>query len=861
MWVIGGVGDFYFNDVWYSDANTNFTNTFIASTYNLTVGSSGVSNSGSITVPVRSAYSQTGGTTKVSSSDGGSNTIGGAGTTTFYNLTIGNDTDGLTYTTNLGGNITVSNDLTIVYAGSSDTHTLDVVNGSNYGITVSGSWYNRSAFQRRAGTVTFNSTSTGKYIYDNGSPFYDLVFTTTGSAASWTYFDEGTPNDSPTHSTTVSATSTVTFVNARTGTVSVTSPATLNVDWYVGEHVVDATATSTNINTTDSDLGANWTAATNAAQWAGRTGHTSLVYNNQMWVIGGGSTAQRDVWSSSDGVSWTQKTSTAQWPARNSHTSVVYDNKMWVMGGYTGTASLNDVWYSIDGVNWTQATAGAQWPKRNNHTSHVYNSKMWVIAGDASGTMKNDVWWSSDGTSWTQATAGAQWPARYSPRSVVFNGKMWLIGGDPNFRNDVWYSTDGINWTQQTVNAQWAGRYRHTSVVYNNKMWVMGGASPLRTNDVWYSSDGTSWTQSTVNAAWSIRYGHTSVVYNNKIWIFGGDTDVGYARDVWYDSSGNLTLSENSGTPASTLWWHNGTDWETATTTVSTDTDSTGKTPSPNYAGAVRLREYSMTNSSACPGAGCTLYLYNLQIAGGTYGGTTYNAYNYYSDYGSKYLTSCYANGAACSNDTSNDDVIGSSWHRATIGSFNGTQDYSGLNEPPLAGSWYAGMGGGFEFAIDSSTVAFGNIDPGANPTNKSSILTVTSGEGYSITTWSTQAMTCSDTGSCGSYYISDWGGTNASPTNWATGAGFGYKTDDGALLSGTADRFTNDTFCGASGGNGCWAGFIHSGPGELVADRSAAQCPCTNATNTIYYRLAASSTQTAGPYQTVIVYVATVNY
>jgi len=341
----------------------------------------------------------------------------------------------------------------------------------------------------------------------------------------------------------------------------------------------------------------------------------------------------------------------------------------------------------------------------------------------------------------------------------------------------------------------------------------------------------------------------------------GGQYDSTYYNDVWYDSSGNITLSENTGTPAATLWWHNGTDWETATSTVYTDTDSTGKTPSPNYAGAVRLREYSMTDSGSCPGAGCTLYTYNLAINSVAQGATIYSAYNYYSDQGSKYLTSCYQNGAACSNG--DDDVIGASWHRSSISSFNGAQDYSGLNEPPLAGSWYAGMGRAFEFAIDFSTVEFGNIDPGANPTNKSSILTVTSAEGYTITAWSTQAMTCSSTGLCGSYYISDWGGLNTSPTKWDTsgdGTGFGYKTDDGALLTGTADRFTNDTFCGAAG-NGCWAGFIHSGPGELVADRSGAQCPCTAVTNTIYYRLAASSTQTAGPYQTVIVYVATVNY
>jgi hypothetical protein len=105
-----------------------------------------------------------------------------------------------------------------------------------------------------------------------------------------------------------------------------------------------------------------------------------------MWVIGGGGSPgyMNDVWSSIDGISWTQSTSAASWAARNLHTSVVYNNKMWVMGGdAVGGGWMNDVWSSIDGSSWT--TSAASWAGRYGLTSVVYDNKMWVMGGDASG--------------------------------------------------------------------------------------------------------------------------------------------------------------------------------------------------------------------------------------------------------------------------------------------------------------------------------------------------------------------------------------------------------------------------------------------------------------------------------------------
>jgi len=279
--------------------------------------------------------------------------------------------------------------------------------------------------------------------------------------------------------------------------------------------------------------GVTWTQAISAAAWDARYQHTSLVFNDgsgdKMWVIGGsnasascngsGSSRCRDVWHSTDGVSWMQVTDTAAWSSRNHHTSLVFDNKMWLMGGTDGV-NKNDVWFSTDGITWIEATSSAAWSPRWNHSSLVFDNKMWVIGGDDSNVgggcsstnnRCNDAWYSTDGINWTLAVDPAPWSTRNAFPLLVFDNKMWVIGGfdanvagcssTTNSCNDIWYSTDGITWILAVDPASWSGRKESTSLVFDNKMWVIGGSdhdvaggcSATRCNDVWSSVTGGWW--------------------------------------------------------------------------------------------------------------------------------------------------------------------------------------------------------------------------------------------------------------------------------------------------------------------------------------------------------------------------------
>jgi hypothetical protein len=289
-------------------------------------------------------------------------------------------------------------------------------------------------------------------------------------------------------------------------------------------------------------------------RWKRRCGHTSVVFDSRIWVIGGMVEDSlnyfhyvNDVWYSTDGVNWTCATNSAEWSPRAGHTSIVFDNKIWVLGGIDEQGTKGDVWFSLNGANWTCATESAPWSPKYGHTSVVFDNKMWVLGGcEAPFHEKNDVWFSSDGASWICATDSAEWPSTSYHTSVVFDNKIWIIGGTRSVNgwvDFIWYSLDGVNWTCVTDPARWSRRYGHASVVFDNKIWGLGGTEnmdwPINYfSDVWYSINGLSWNCATSLASWPARAFFTSVVFDNKIWVLGGKNLERCRNDVWFSSDG-----------------------------------------------------------------------------------------------------------------------------------------------------------------------------------------------------------------------------------------------------------------------------------------------------------------------------------
>ena len=256
------------------------------------------------------------------------------------------------------------------------------------------------------------------------------------------------------------------------------------------------------------------TSGNNKNWWAARYYHTSVVFDpdgkgERIWVMGGeGDDRYNDVWSSTDGSSWTESTPPSNaskktagagknwWGARRSHTSVVFQDKIWVIGGAdVDFDSLNDVWSSPDGSNWTQVDAAADWKARYYHTSVVFprdgaGKKIWVMGGrdDASNKL-NDVWSSDNGQTWGKGTGLTLNVTNAS--TVEYKGRLWSLG-DSEGRTKVFLSSadPATGWTAENTLPEAISQTQ--AVVFKNRIWLLGGDyGGTRTDKVWKMGPGT----------------------------------------------------------------------------------------------------------------------------------------------------------------------------------------------------------------------------------------------------------------------------------------------------------------------------------------------------------------------------------
>lgn len=198
--------------------------------------------------------------------------------------------------------------------------------------------------------------------------------------------------------------------------------------------------------------GSDWEQMTPAAGWSPRLGAGAVVFKNRMWILGGlenyysgtGKNLRNDVWSSPDGVRWHQQCAEAPWSPRAFHQAVVFEDKIWVLGGGNYVPEYrasSDVWSSEDGVHWTEVTAAAPWCARLWFSSLVYRNCLWVLGGWTKEPFQdlNDVWYSRDGRNWNQLPSGTIWTPRHEHAAYVLHGKMWVAGGLARpLSNEVW---------------------------------------------------------------------------------------------------------------------------------------------------------------------------------------------------------------------------------------------------------------------------------------------------------------------------------------------------------------------------------------------------------------------------------------
>ena len=240
-------------------------------------------------------------------------------------------------------------------------------------------------------------------------------------------------------------------------------------------------------------------------------------------------------------------TVTDHFSPRDGHTSLVLNNAIYVIGGLTRNASL--------GVS----------PLYDNEVRRSDDGDIYVIAGRISSTFYNDVWKSPDGVDWPRVAGAAsgRFPARRDHGSAVLGTDIYVVSGvrtaaAPGSSANVWRSdTGGTSWNKLSLsvrtgdNSGVLGRNSFGLEVLNDVLYLLGGEAPTDSGggEVWKSSDGAVWsheTKDTVNSAkFTPRQEHSSAVLNGALYVIGEkDTTSGSTavrNDIWRSADGGVT--------------------------------------------------------------------------------------------------------------------------------------------------------------------------------------------------------------------------------------------------------------------------------------------------------------------------------
>ena len=112
-----------------------------------------------------------------------------------------------------------------------------------------------------------------------------------------------------------------------------------------------------------------------------------VSFNGKLWIIGGQAPDKEgdgNVWSSANGSDWDEVTREAPWARRHGHSVLVHNSELWLLGGY----SFRDVWHSPNGSSWTSATLDAPWGG-DCAAAVAYDGKIWALTTDYA---KNALW-------------------------------------------------------------------------------------------------------------------------------------------------------------------------------------------------------------------------------------------------------------------------------------------------------------------------------------------------------------------------------------------------------------------------------------------------------------------------------------
>jgi len=233
-------------------------------------------------------------------------------------------------------------------------------------------------------------------------------------------------------------------------------------------------------------------------------------------VVGGASSGNYYICTSTDGVSWTQRSAGVDYAQLQ---SVDYDGTKFVAVGRTsGTATISAFAItSTNGITWS----GGGNKAKSNFRAVVCNDSQYVAV---SGT--GDIYTSNNsGTSWTKRTIGTTTRLR----DVAWSGNLFVaVGREGNIQTSI----DGVNWSAQT-----SGTDEHLNKVeYLDGQFIIVGTN----GTILTSSDGSTWVSRSLNTTVELQ----GIAYGQGHYVVGGDGIVRISTDGidWTAPTGLIAL-------------------------------------------------------------------------------------------------------------------------------------------------------------------------------------------------------------------------------------------------------------------------------------------------------------------------------
>ena len=239
----------------------------------------------------------------------------------------------------------------------------------------------------------------------------------------------------------------------------------------------------------------------------GDTGGYGIAYDGTKWIACGDGIKRNNgtcLISSIDGKHWSDITSSSFLFGTGFAKSIVFNNKLWVAGG--GSMNTVTLINSIDGITWNTVDSNDEQLLSGGCTCVAWNGSLWLASGGGTNNSSNNFAYSYDGSTWISYSSDLFVVPIVGIRWSDFLNQWMAIGGCPlnshiPSGSILAFSNDGITWTDVSGIRSFVTYLVDILWESSSKLWIATGVltSTISTNTsvinvLVTSPDGQNWT-------------------------------------------------------------------------------------------------------------------------------------------------------------------------------------------------------------------------------------------------------------------------------------------------------------------------------------------------------------------------------